>query len=107
MHRGITLSPTDAAYITGFADRTATNPTVAAYARQMRDGDWRDGSLLRFGYIEGEIRLGDGSHRLRAQVLAARPLAYDLLFAPPLWRLRRGKIVIVPDLHRRRPSARV
>ena len=28
MHRGITLSPTDAAYITGFADRTATNPTV-------------------------------------------------------------------------------
>ena len=61
MHRGITLSPTDGADITGLADRTATNPTVAAYARQMRDGDWRDGSLLRFGYIEGEIRLGDGS----------------------------------------------
>jgi hypothetical protein len=78
------VSPLLAAYILDHHNARNRKPaasTVAAYARDMRDGRWmRNGDRIRF---DQDGNLIDGQHRLMAIVAAGISIPMDFVFGLP------------------------
>jgi len=52
---------------------------IAALARMMRSGDWRDGGVIEFGrYPDGSLVMLDGHHRMLAQVEAGVDVVWNI-----------------------------
>lgn len=58
-------------------NRPIKGPNLAAYMAAMRDKRWGDSALI-FAIIDGVLRIGDGQHRLRAQLETGTTQSYGM-----------------------------